>query len=350
MWTSPSKHSWRKRKTSEYRDSRWREDTRNIEQWRKETVLSAERRIQELREGQRILKKDDQISQSSESSRNSFPRSTETSVKESTRSQRYEGRNYKDLREIIRKKRQGRENVGSSKGSGLPDVKRTHFDNKQVTGLQVLNEDEHHMEVTKEDIQPASNTVDEDELELTISEKDIFPELRDQERSKATKTRSMKTKLTSSSGLDNFEKVDTKGPEVDCDSSGNVQRILGNEKHDLLQVPASAPSTLERVTVSSGQMINLDKDGIEPVLTTSAGSLNDRRDKTMLDVELEVYTHRLKELEDERERLRLRVLRVGLEEQERAGQKRILKLFYARDCLRDKVNIMLENENKENKG
>ena len=38
----------------------------------------------------------------------------ETSVKESTRSQRYEGRNYKDLREIIRKKRQGRENVGSS--------------------------------------------------------------------------------------------------------------------------------------------------------------------------------------------------------------------------------------------
>ena len=101
MWTSPSKHSWRKRKTSEYRDSRWREDTRNIEQWRKETVLSAERRIQELREGQRILKKDDQISQSSESSRNSFPRSTETSVKESTRSQRYEGRNYKDLREII---------------------------------------------------------------------------------------------------------------------------------------------------------------------------------------------------------------------------------------------------------
>ena len=102
--------------------------------------------------------------------------------------------------------------------------------------------------------------------------------------------------------------------------------------------------------MSSGQMINLDKDGIEPVLTTSAGSLNDRRDKTMLDVELEVYTHRLKELEDERERLRLRVLRVGLEEQERAGQKRILKLFYARDCLRDKVNIMLENENKENKG
>ena len=94
MWTSPSKHSWRKRKTSEYRDSRWREDTRNIEQWRKETVLSAKRRIQELRK--------------------SFPRSTETSVKESTRSQRYEGRNYKDLREIIRKKRQGRENVGSS--------------------------------------------------------------------------------------------------------------------------------------------------------------------------------------------------------------------------------------------
>ena len=94
MWTSPSKHSWRKRKTSEYRDSRWREDTRNIKQWRKETVLSAKRRIQELRK--------------------SFPRSTETSVKESTRSQRYEGRNYKDLREIIRKKRQGRENVGSS--------------------------------------------------------------------------------------------------------------------------------------------------------------------------------------------------------------------------------------------
>ena len=81
MWTSPSKHSWRKRKTSEYRDSRWREDTRNIKQWRKETVLSAKRRIQELRK--------------------SFPRSTETSVKESTRSQRYEGRNYKDLREII---------------------------------------------------------------------------------------------------------------------------------------------------------------------------------------------------------------------------------------------------------
>ena len=49
MWTSPSKHSWRKRKTSEYRDSRWREDTRNIKQWRKETVLSAKRRIQELR-------------------------------------------------------------------------------------------------------------------------------------------------------------------------------------------------------------------------------------------------------------------------------------------------------------
>lgn len=352
MRTSPSKHSWRKRKTSEYRDSRWREDTRNIKQWRKETVLSAERRIQELREGQRILKKDDQISQSSESSRNSFPRSTETSVKESTRSQRYEGRNYKDLREIIRKKRQGRENVGSSKGSGLPDVKRTHFVNKQVAGLKVLNEDEHHMEVTKEeDIQPASNTVDEDELELTISEKDIFPELRDQERSKATKTRIMKTKLTSS-GLDNSEKVDTKGPEVDSDSSGNVQRILGNEKHiddlNLLQVPASVPSTLERCTVSSGQRINLDKDGIEPVLATSAGSLNDRQDKTMLDVELEVYTHRLKELEDERERLR--VLRVGLEEQERAGQKRILKLFYARDCLRDKVNVMLENENKENKG
>lgn len=351
--TSPSRHSWRKRKTSGSRDSRWREnarnvcqeDIRNIKQWRKETVLSAERRIRELKEGQSFLKKDDKMSQSLESSRKWFPRSTETSVKESTRSQRCEG-HYKDLREIIRKKRQRQENVGSNKGSGFPDVERTNFVNKHV-GLKVLNEDEHHMEVTKEeeDIQPASNTVDEDELELTISEKDIFPELTDQERSKATKTHIMKTKLPS--GLDNFKKVDTKGTEVDCDGSENVQCIVGNKKHiddlNLLQVAASAPPKLERSTVSCGQRSNPDMDGVESDLATSAGSMKDR-----LDVELEVYTSRLRELEDERERLR--VERVGLEEQERAGQKRILKLFYARDCLRDKVDLMLENENKENMG
>jgi len=189
-----------------------------------------------------------------------------------------------------------------------------------------------------------SADVSDDELELRISDKDIFPELRDQQDDRESAVPDvvrdgMKDKPSSQRSVKLIDDNDENLEDVKMAETARAQ----------LPVIGPSKSGHESRTVTKGSSKHEDSFSS----TSSDSNLSDEgssamaRNFSLLELKMEVYTTRLKELEWEREQLRKE--REVFQDKELFVKRDLVKSLVLKNHLIANV-YMCEKENKENKG
>lgn len=174
---------------------------------------------------------------------------------------------------------------------------------------------------------------DSDELVLRISEKDIFPELKDDwSDNKKVKVEAVAKKKSSDQKDDNKNKEDNENT-----SSSRKSKLVKDKLSPInISITKSLTSSDDSSNSSSSSTLLDEKD------------CNTAMDRmfSMVKLEMEVFTTRLKELEWERKQLRRE--REDLQGQEASIRRNISKEMKKKDKLTAEIS-QVENDNKENK-
>jgi len=187
---------------------------------------------------------------------------------------------------------------------------------------------------SKENVEMSrQDSPDSDELVLRISEKDIFPELRDDWSDyKKVKVEAVAKKKSSDQKDDNKNKED-----IENTSSSRKSKLVKDKLSPInISITKSLTSSDDSSNSSSSSTLLDEKD------------CNNAMDRmfSMVKLEMEVFTTRLKELEWERKQLRRE--REDLQGQEASIRRNISKEMKKKDKLTAEIS-QVENDNKENK-
>jgi len=200
----------------------------------------------------------------------------------------------------------------------------------------------------------------DDELELRISDKDIFPELRDEHVVREIVVPDVVRDYTKDEAPTEILKIKRKMLEAKGSSQRGVELVEDNDEdldEEMKAKPAEARSPVRRVYKFGHEMdavtMGSSKHGESSSSSSSAsivsheGSSAMARNFSLLELKMEVYTTRLKELEWEREQLRKE--REVFKVKELSVKRDLVKSFLEKETLN--VNLHLcEKENRENKG
>jgi len=215
------------------------------------------------------------------------------------------------------------------------------------------------------EIRRASCDSGSEELELSISDQDVFPELRDDSSKNAEARTGFDTDASSTEKREKFESFEIKisNNEDEVSSRRSVRLKAGEDAATKDQTnPESAsmkplsPEVAEsnQGFVVPGSVLGNESSSSASCVSTSATSLVSGKDNSamersfsLLELKMEVYTTRLKELEWEREQLRKE--RKDLQGEEQCARRELLSRLQERERLSGKIS-QLENEDKENRG
>jgi len=175
---------------------------------------------------------------------------------------------------------------------------------------------------------------DNDELVLNISENDIFPELREDCND------NKKVEVEASTKRRSAQNDDDKLAKIGSISKKDIENNFSRRKSKLLVVTDElSPSNISVSESLTSSDTSSDSSSSSPLL--------DGKDCSLLELEMEVFTTRLKELEWEREQLGRE--REELQDQELCTRRNIAREVKRKEKLTAEL-CRLENENKENQG
>jgi len=204
-----------------------------------------------------------------------------------------------------------------------------------------------------------SADISDDELELRISDKDIFPELRDEQDDRESAVPDVvRDYMNAKATIENCEGIEIKMKQLEDkeESSQRSVKLVGDNEKDLEdEKKAVSPATRasefgqENGTVLMGSYKNQESSSSTiPVSSLGdEGSSARARNFSLLELKMEVYTTRLKELEWEREQLRKE--REVFQDKEVSAKRDLVKSLLEKEEMSVDFNLC-EKEDKENKG
>jgi len=208
-------------------------------------------------------------------------------------------------------------------------------------------------------IRRASCDSDSEELELSISDKDVFPELRDDCSKNAVAGTAFDEDASSTERSEKFVslEIEVRANQNEESSRRSIRLKDGQDAATEDQVHPEAAVVVESdhgFAVPGSSLLSNESSSSAPCVSDSASSLVDGNDSSamernfsLLELKMEVYTTRLKELEWEREQLRKE--REVLQGQEQYARRELLSRLQEKERLSVKIS-QLENEDKENRG
>jgi len=222
-----------------------------------------------------------------------------------------------------------------------------------------------HSSLMKEDPSDDQGTVGcGDELELSISDKDVFPELRVEgsESDSIANGSIVPCAQPSDSDRINDESDKFDSLEINLDNTMSkenhtrsvklvTEAEINNNDKKLERLGPSVASHCKAAIDNSTATVSLEEirmnesAGLSPSLLDEQDGSALTRSLSLLELKMEVYVTRLKELEWEREQLRKD--RVALQGREKSVKKELLSKLQEKEKLRLEKDV-LENENKEN--
>jgi len=203
-----------------------------------------------------------------------------------------------------------------------------------------------------------SADISDDELELRISDKDIFPELRDEQDDRESAVPDVdRDDLKAKANVENCEgiKIQMKQLEDKEESSQRSVKLVDDNDKDLEDEKKAVPvrRAPEFGHGSGTVLIGSSKNEDSSSSTIPVPSLSDEgssamaRNFSLLELKMEVYTTRLKELEWEREQLRKE--REVFQDKEVSAKRDLVKSLLEKEEMSVDFNLC-EKEDKENKG
>lgn len=182
---------------------------------------------------------------------------------------------------------------------------------------------------------------DSDELVLRISEKDIFPELREDWNDNKRVQVEASAKRKSSD-----QKVNNKPAKIELKNEEDIENTSSSRKSKLGKDELSPSNISVTKSLTSSDDPSNSTSSSSPLLDEKDSNTVMARRFSLVELEMEVFTTRLKELEWERKQLRRE--REYLQGQELCIRRNISKETKKKDKLTAEI-IQLENGNKENK-